>query len=144
MTEYASAVALAARLIKKKGRSGVQLYRPAPNTPSNAARPWKLDTDVADTLLASGLHAVFLDAREVRGAQGQFGLEVSFRSWMEMPDSLMPDATAVAYLIPAELGSTKVEVGDLVVSSGHRYSVARSDLLQPGDEPILYKLQLKE
>lgn len=144
MGEYASAVALAARLIKKKGRSGVSVYRPMPNAASNPSRPWKLDTDAPDTLLASGLHVIFLDARQARGAQGQFSFEVSFRSWMEMPDSLMPDATAVAYLIPAELGANVLQQGDLVVSDGHRYAVMRCDPLKPGDELVMYTAQLKE
>lgn len=144
MGEYSSAVALAAKLIKKKGRSGVSIYRPTPNAASDSSRPWKLDTDATDTLLASGLHVVFLDARQARGAQGQFGFEVSFRSWMEMPDSLMPNATAIAYLIPAELGSTVLKAGDLVVSDGHRYAIMRCDPLKPGDELVMYTAQLKE
>lgn len=147
MTEYSSAVALAARLIKKKGRSGVSVYRPNSGTPSNASRPWKLDNPAlpgVDTLLVSGLHAVFTDARQARGAQGQFGFEVSFRAWTEMPDSLVPDATAVAYFIPAELGVNVLQAGDLVVSDGHRYAVMRCDPLKPGDELVLYTVQLKE
>lgn len=147
MTEYASAVALAKRLIAKKGRSGVSIYRPTPGSVSNASRPWKLDnpsSPPADTLLASGLRAVFLDARQARGAQGQFGFEVSFRSWMEMPDSLMPDTTSVAHFIPSDLGATVLQAGDLVVTGSHRYVVNRCDALQPGDELVLYTVQLKE
>lgn len=147
MTEYSSAVALAKRLITKKGRSNVSVYRPAEGTATDADRPWKLDDSVgttADTLLASGLHAVFLDNRQARGAQGQFGFEVSFRAWMEQPDSLMPDATAVVYLIPEELGAVRLEAGDLVVSGTHRYAVMRCDPLEPGDELIMFVAQLKE
>lgn len=147
MGEYSSSVALAARLIKKKGRSGVSVYRPGVSDATDADRPWKLDdpaSGAADVLVASGLHAVFLDPREARGAQGQFGFEVSFRSWMDMPDSLMPDATAVAYFIPAELGSDELLAGDLVVSDGHRYAVARVTPLKPGDELVVYVAQLKE
>lgn len=147
MTEYSSAIALAKRLITKKGRSNVSVYRPAVGVVSNPARPWKPDTTVgttADTLIASGLHVVFLDNRQARGAQGQFGFEVSFRAWMEMPDSIMPDATAIAYLIPAELGATRLEAGDLMVSGAHRYAVMRCDPLEPGDELIMFAAQLKE
>lgn len=147
MTEYTSAIALAERLIKKKGRKGVQLYRSTVNSASNPQRPWKLDNPsaaAADVLLAEGLHVLFLDPRQARGEQGQFGFEVSFRSRTEMPDSLVPDASAVAYFIPAELGSTAIQVGDLVVSGGSRYAVMRCDPLQPGDEVVVYRVQLKE
>jgi hypothetical protein len=147
MGEYSAAVALAARLIKKKGRSGVAVYRPTASAPSNAARPWKLDNPSAppaDALVASGLHVVFTDPRQVRGQLGQFGLEVSFRADLEMPDSLVPNASAVAYFIPAELGASVLQVGDLVVTDGHRYVVLRCDPLKPGDELVLYTVQLKE
>lgn len=145
MTEYSSAVALAAKLIKKKGRSGVSLYRARSGTASNVARPWKLDvTPAADQLLASGLNVLFLDERQARGEQGQFGFEVSFRSRVDMPDSIMPGATTVAYFIPAQLGTQVPEAGDLVVSGNHRYTIMRCDALQPGNELVLYHAQLSE
>lgn len=147
MGEYSSAVALAERLIRKKGRAGVSAYRPSPGAASNANRPWKLDNPSSpptDTLLASNLHAVFVDPRQARGAQGQFGFEVSFRAWMDMPDSLMPDTTCVGYFIPSEMGAAVLQAGDLIVTDGHRYAVVRCDPLKPGDELVLYTAQLKE
>lgn len=144
MTEYSSSVALASRLIKKKGRSGVSVYRPTPNGVSDPNRPWKLDVPVTDLLLASGLHAVFLDQRQVRGDLGQQALDLSMRSLVYMPDSLMPGATMAGYFIPSELLRRTLEVGDLVVTAGHRYSVLRCDPLQPGDELVLYIAHLKE
>ena len=145
MTEYSSAIALAARLIKKKGRSGVSLYRARPGSAAIPSRPWKLDiAPAADQLLASGLNVLFLDERQARGEQGQFGFEVSFRSRINMPDTLIPGATAVAYLIPAQLGNQVPEAGDLVVSGAHRYTIMRCDVLCPGDEIILYYIQLSE
>lgn len=144
MAEYSSSVALASRLIKKKGSSGVLLYRPTPGGASNPSRPWKLDTPVADSLVASGLHAVFLDQRQVRGSRGQQLLDQGFRSLTDMPDSLMPNATAIGYFIPAELLGQELKVGDLVVSGSHRYLVLRCDPLKPGDELVLYITHLKE
>lgn len=145
MTEYSSAVALASKLIKKKGRKDVSLFRARPGTPSAPARPWKLDvTPAADQLLASGLNVLFLDQRQARGEQGQFGFEVSFRSRVDMPDSIMPGATSVAYFIPAQLGTQVPEAGDLVVSGTHRYTIMRCDALKPGDELVLYYAQLSE
>jgi hypothetical protein len=145
MTEYSAFVALVARLIKKKGRSGVSLFRSQPGTATNGATPWKLDvTPPADLLLASGLNVLFLDQRQVRGEQGQFGVEVSFRSRLNMPDSLVPGATAVAYFIPQQLGVSVPAAGDLVLSGITRYSVMRCDALKPGDELIMYYAQLAE
>jgi hypothetical protein len=82
--------------------------------------------------------------RQARGEQGQFGFEVSFRSRVDMPDSLIPGATSVAYFIPAQLGTQVPEAGDLVVSGTHRYTIMRCDALKPGDELILYYAQLSE
>lgn len=145
MSEYSSAVALAKRLITKKGRKNVSAYRPAESAPLDGARPWKLDGPaVADQLLASGMHVVFLDNRQSVGWLGQFGFEVSFRSRVENPDSLMPGATAVAYIIPDELGVVRLQAEDLMVSGTTRYTVMRCDALQPGDELIMFVAQLKE
>lgn len=144
MTEYSSAVALAARLIRKKGRSEVSLYRPTPNGVSNPNRPWKLDVPVTDTLLVSNLRAVFLDQRQIRGDLGQQALDLSMRSLVYMPDSLMPGATAGAYFIPSELTGQEMRVGDLIVSGSSRYYILRCDPLKPGDELVLYFAHLKE
>lgn len=144
---YANAVALAKRLITKRGRSGVSVYRPEVGLVTDATRPWKtesLETPDADTLLASGLHVLFLDTRQAAGFLGQFGFEVSFRSRVENPDSLMPGATAVAYIIPEELGGVRLDARDLVVSGSRRYTVMRCDPLEPGDELIMFVAQLKE
>ena len=146
-TEYSSAVALAARLIKKKGRSGVSIYRPTPGSASDVSRPWKLDnpgSPPADTLIASGLHAVFTDMRQGRGELGRMGFDLLFRSALDMPDSLAPEAIATAYFIPAELGINVLQTGDLVESGGHRYTVLRCDPLKPGDELVLYIAQMKD
>lgn len=145
MSEYSSAIALAKRLITKKGRKAVSAYRPGESVASDADRPWKLDGPaVADQLLASGMHVLFLDGRQSVGFLGQFGFEVSFRSRVENPDSLMPGATAVAYIIPDELGATRLQAEDLIVSGDRRYTVMRCDALEPGDELILFVAQLKE
>lgn len=145
MADYSRAIALVKRLITKKGRTNVSVYRPGLSTATDGARPWKLDgAAVPDTLLASGMHVLFLDSRESIGFLGQFGFEVSFRSRVENPDSLMPGATAVAYIIPSELGVARLQAEDLMVTSTHRYTVMRCDPLEPGDELIMFIAQLKE
>lgn len=145
MAGYASAVALAKRLITKKGRTNVSAYRPGVSAALDPSRPWKLDgAPVADQLLASGMNVVFLDIRSSVGFLGQFGFEVSFRSRVENPDSLMPGSTAVAYIIPEQLGSARLQPEDLLLAGSTRYTVMRCDALQPGDELIMYVAQLKE
>ncbi len=145
MADYSSAVVLAKRLITKKGRTNVSAYRPGVSGATDADRPWKLDgAAVADQLLASGMHVLFLDIRQAVGMMGQFGFEVSFRSRIENPDSLMPGSMAVAYIIPDELGAMRLEAEDLLVSGTTRYTVMRCDALQPGDELIMFVAQLKE
>ena len=145
MADYSRAIALVQRLITKKGRTNVSVYRPGLSTATDADRPWKLDgAAVADTLLASGMHVLFLDSRESIGFLGQFGFEVSFRSRVENPDSLMPGTTAVAYIIPSELGATRLQAEDLMVTGTHRYTVMRCDPLEPGDDIIMFIAQLKE
>ncbi|QXN72404.1 head-to-tail connector protein FII [Rhodobacter phage RcSimone-Hastad] len=145
MTEYSSAIALAKRLITKKGRKNVSAYRPGASAPQDPARPWKLDgAPVADQLLASGMNVVFLDIRSSIGFLGQFGFEVSFRSRVENPDSLMPGSTAVAYIIPEQLGAARLQPEDLLLAGSTRYTVMRCDALQPGDELIMFVAQLKE
>lgn len=145
MADYSRAIALVKRLITKKGRTNVSAYRPGISEPLDGDRPWKLDgAAVADTLLASGMHVLFLDNREAVGFLGQFGFEVSFRSRVENPDSLMPGATSVAYIIPEELGAARLQPEDLMVSGTRRYTVMRCDPLEPGDELIMFVAQLKE
>lgn len=66
MTEYSSAIALVERLIRKKGRKNVSIYRSSVSTATDVDRPWKLDSKptAPDQLIASGLHAVFIDPRQ--------------------------------------------------------------------------------
>lgn len=144
MSEYSSASALARRLITKKGRSDVAVYRPGVGSPSDAQRPWRPDVSAPDELIASGLHAVFLDPGEVRGSLGQLGLNLAFRTRVVMPDSLVPDSTATALLIPEELGTDGLRAGDLLESDGHRYTVIRCSPFSPGGELVLYTVHLKE
>ena len=143
MTEYSSSVALAAKLIRKKGRSGVSMYRAVPGTPVTS-KPWKFEAPSVDQLLALNMNVLFLDERQARGEQGQFGFDVSFRSSVNMPDALTSSATAVAYIIPAQMGQFIPKAGDLIVSGTTRYTVLRCDALRPGNELVLYHVQLME
>lgn len=152
MGEYDSARALALRLIKKKGRAGVQLYRSGSGTPSDPARPWKPDGDGPDVdnptsadVLVATLHGVFLDPVEARGSQGQFSFHVYLRAGSDASDSIAPDATYAVYVAAAELpDGVTIEAGMLIVSQGRRYSVLQVSELKPGEDAILYTVSVKD
>jgi hypothetical protein len=144
MAEYDSAVALAKRLIEKKGRSGCQVVRPGAYTASDSSKPWATDVPVADVVLGTSVKIVFLNLREVRGQLGQLlSSDVKFKLGVQIiPDSLAPDTTALAYLVPSHVSSPP-QAGDLVVTGSQRFDVLQSETLQPGSQAILYTLQLK-
>lgn len=144
MGEYSSAVALVKRLINKKGRSDVGITRSAPGVASNTARPWKVDIAGSDIIIATGIHAVILDIKQVQGDLGQQGLELSLRTLVPMQDSLTPSTTAIGYFIPDEFVGFTIRVGDLITTAGQRYTVLRCEPLQPGNEIVMYVANLKE
>lgn len=144
MSEYQSLIEMADRLIKKKGRSDVSVIQPTPNSATDDSKPWKLDSAVSDTVLASNLHAVLIDIRTAQGEQGQFGFNVFFRSRVEMPDSLMPGTTAIAYFSAKETAGISFEPGHLITTLGKRFAIMRCDPLQPGNELVMNVVQLRE
>lgn len=144
MAEYDSTRALAERLIHKKGRSGVQIYRVGVGTVAVAARPWKAEGGTAADVLLATVHAVFLSPNEARSEAGQFAFPVFQRGRSDMSDSVHPEATNMAYIAASELpDEVTIEVGMLLVSRGVRYVVLRNQPLMPGDVPVLYTLSLK-
>jgi len=143
--QYTSATATAARLIAKYGRSDISVYRPAVGTTSDATKPWKPDVEGTDQLLGSGLHAVLLDPREAAGFRGEFSFPIFLRGKLDDGDSIAQMASAVTYMIPAELAPNELQPNDLVVTQGRRYAVMRSDALRPGDDAtVLVMAYLKE
>lgn len=146
MGEYDSARALALRLIKKKGRSGVTIKKVGEGTPSDPDRPWKPDGGTAeDVTLATGLHGVFLDPVEARGSQGQFSFAVYLRGGSDAVDSIAPNATHIVYIAAAELPTgVTIEPGYLIEQGSRRYSVLEVNELKPGEDPILYTISVKD
>lgn len=121
---------VALRLIAKHGRTDGVLRRPSADATVNPARPWAPgDSNPAvDPIVAQGLAVVVLDINTYRKTAG--------------PDvAINPAATAVA-LIAAASGA-EPRVSDTLESRGTRYAVLASDLLAPGDDDVLYTLQLK-
>lgn len=128
MAEYDKAVALAKRLIEKKGRGGVSLVSSGKGVPSDPERPWRPDSGSAeDAVLAQGLRVAFLDA--VRARDGTL---------------IVAESTAAAYLAKASLPDGVLPVdGSLLVTGSRRYFVLRVEELAPGDQTVLYILHLK-
>lgn len=125
MAGYESARALAERLIAKKGRKDGVLRRPSSDNAATSDRPWApQDSDpTQDPAMAEELSVVVLDAKLFKKEQ------------------LTPETTAVAYL--AASACPEPRTGDLLETRGHRYSVLDVQDLAPGEDSILYTLNLK-
>jgi hypothetical protein len=125
MAGYASARALAERLIAKKGRRDGVLRRPSSDNAAPAGRPWApADADPAqDPAMATDLSVVVLDAKLFK------------------KDELTPETSAVAYL--AASACPEPRSGDVLETRGSRHSVIGVEDLAPGEDSILYTLHLK-
>lgn len=131
MAEYSSAIALALRLIRKKGRADGEIIRTSsPATP--AQTPWKPGVPTK-TALAENLSVVVLDAKTMLAFS---------RKGEAVIASLAPEATAIAFLAAASL-DVPPAIGDLLETGGRRYSVLDVEDLCPGEQTILYTLHLK-
>lgn len=128
MAEYDSSIALAKRLIEKKGRAGVSLVASGQGAPSDPTKPWRPDGGSAnDVVLASGLRMAFLDA--IRARDGAL---------------IVAESTAAAYLAKASLPDGVVPVdGNLIVTGARRYFVLKVEELAPGDQVVMYTLHIK-
>ncbi len=120
MAEYDSAVALAKRLIEKKGRRDGKLLRASQAAPTD--QPWKPGTS-GKVALAEDLAVAILGASLFKVG------------------SLTPETTAVGYLAAASFDD--VRLGDVLETRAERYSVLSAEKLAPGDQDILYILHLK-
>lgn len=125
MAGYDYARALAERLIAKKGRRDGVLRRPGSDNAAPADRPWApVDSDPSqDPAMAENLSVVVLDAKLFK------------------QDQLTPETTAVAYL--AASACPEPRSGDLLETRGTRYAVLDVQDLAPGEDSILYTLNLK-
>jgi hypothetical protein len=147
MAEYDSTRAMALRLIKKKGRADVKLYRVAVGTVSDPAKPWKADGGAATDQLIATVHAVFLSPVEARGSEGQFAIPVYMRARAADDDSVGSDVTAMVYIADIELPDgvnlDSEAMGVIVESEGISYAVLRCQTYTPGEVPILHILSVK-
>lgn len=120
MAEYDSAIALAKRLIEKKGRRDGKLLRASQAAP--AGKPWAPGT-AGKVALAENLAVAILGASLYKAG------------------SLTPETTAVGYLAAASFGD--VRLGDVLETRAERYSILAAEKLAPGEQDILYILHLK-
>lgn len=133
MSEYASAIALAQKLIAKKGRRDGALVRSISSNVPDPSRPWK-PGQPERVILAANLPVVILDAKLMLTGFTSKGQAIS--------KSLSPEATSIAYLAAGAIAE-KPRINDLLTSKGETFSVIEVEDLSPGAESILYLLQLK-
>jgi hypothetical protein len=133
-----SLAATALRLVTKHGRSGVSLLRPGAGAVADPAMPWKPNGAAADAVLASGFKAVFLDSVSVREDPTLLTREAT-----TTPFVMTPGSTHLAIVAANSLGTVIPSAGDLVKDTTRQYSVLSSELIQPGDVPIVFLIQLK-
>lgn len=126
MAEYDSARALARRLIDTKGRDLI-LRTVADGTLPDSAQPW----DPADTKSTTDT--------TVRGV-----VVPASREFQE--GSLVRVAEKTAYIAasPSATGSDiSISQKDLIIDGGRAYRIVEFNLLAPGEQDVLYTLQLR-
>jgi hypothetical protein len=126
MGEYTSAVALATRLLEKKGRL-VTLLRKPTQTVSNVAKPWRVDKTSYTRLPLKG---VFLDA-PLEGLRG--GKNPGDERWCILAAKT---AAGVTVLEPS--------LAELIEDGTKTYSIEAVTRLQPGDTAIAYSVKVTQ
>jgi len=131
MAEYDSAVALALRLIKKKGRADGRITRFEGE--ADPDRPWA-PGDPENVVMAEDLPVVVLDAKLMLAGFTSKGPTILA--------SLAPEATAIAFVAAASMASPPL-TGDVLETRSERYAVLEVEDLAPGSQSIVYILHLK-
>jgi hypothetical protein len=121
MGEYDSAVALAARLLAKKGRDVVLLRSPSQPV-ADSSKPWRVGSS---TYTQVPLRAVFLDAPLERFSGPRAGDE----RWC---------------IIAGSSVETEPRTDELVQDGALTYSIEAVTRLQPGDAVVAYSLKVTQ
>lgn len=128
MAEYDSARALAERLIAKKGRAlSIRLVTDTALTPDPDPRPWQPPaSQVAEAIL--NVKGVILDARR-----------------MFFEGTLIKIVEKKAYIAVQNTGAADVAISkkDVLVDGTREYRIETLELLAPGDQAVLYILELR-
>jgi hypothetical protein len=126
MGEYDNAVALATRLLAKKGRLVTLLRKPTPTVP-DSSKPWRVDKTSYTRLPLKG---VFLDAP----LEGQGGERNPGEDRWCIISAKTKEGVSVSEPLLADL----IEDGTKV------YSIEAVTRLQPGDTVIAYSMKVTQ
>lgn len=130
-SSYDSAIALAKRLIDKKGRA-VKIRRQTGTALIDPAKPWLGLTPATSETATKAVFTVMRDLEPfVRLASGR-----------ETPTRTPTEAGAAVALVPASGLPFEVEIDMLVVDGSIVHEITAVEKLQPGDAPVLYILTL--
>lgn len=132
MATYDSAVALARRLIDKKGGRTVLIKAGSPVTPDED-KPWEQESsDPATT--SKTIKAVFLDFASLGSAPKRFA-----------DGTLVQEGDKQVYLSASSLGSIVVGLNDILQrADGSRWIVKTAKLLDPDGQKILWEVWVKQ
>lgn len=130
MAEYTSAVALAKRLLTKKG-DAVTVSAVHTTTPADPLRPWAGPTTSANSFNTFG---VFVDPRNSED-NFDFAEKMNYRSPIRRTDLHVFIPASDCTFVPAQ--GNRVTRGSLI------YNVVTVSPVKPGPTPIAYILQLQ-
>lgn len=137
MSAYASARALASRLIQKKGRP-IAFSKNVDGPPPDPNKPWRPGIAV-DQAYATAVPAVFL---QYQGKLGDVDLDRAFG--VLVGRALVPGATEQAYVSALAMADVRPEPGHILVDGDRNLEVVELEVLAPGDADVLYVVYLKE
>lgn len=129
MAEYDSAIALARRLVQKKGRP-IKLVEKS-TTEVDPAKPWlgKTTTPAREVQTFGAFFQVEFLEQLIRLGSGR---ETPVRSSLTTEEEMV--------LVPADGLPFRVRPGMLVEDRGNRKEIKRLEQLEPGTQPVLYML----
>ena len=135
-SQYASARALAQRLIGKRGRKA-SIYRTKDGVAPDPSKPWRPGAS-RDKTVPSSIPMVFLDY-SVQEDASRAGLAFA----ASVGKALVPEATQTAYVAALDM-TERPRAGDRIKDGSKRLEVLELEVLQPGEDDILYVLYMKE
>lgn len=126
MTEYTNIRATAKRLIAKKGR--LVTFTKQDRTPLDADRPW-LGVGTNDTAITVKAAFIAYEAEDVDGDNIRFSDKRALVS---------------AQAVEEANSSANLETFDFVNDGGVKWKIQKVDAINPGDEDIVFDVQLRK
>ena len=124
MAEYDSAIALAIRLINKKGRT--LTLRRFNNTPEDSSKPWRNSVTNFESI----------DDKDVKGVVVDYSLKDIDGKNIKQGDK--------SCVIAAEDQNLVIENYNQVVDKNIYWHIVYATIVEPGNQRIVYKLQLRK